>query len=204
MILGTYQPHSPEWHAARRWRVGGSEIAQVLGWSRYGTRADLLAAKLHPVESPSTRAQLRGTHLEGGILTWATAVHGYKYDPAASVATHVHPVYDWALYNPDAVVIDGPLIEVKTTTDRAADKGWGRAGTDKIPLYYRAQVAWGMAVLGLPETRLLCLHGATNGRPDLDIAEYRIKRDRQLEIRLLTAGRAFAAELAAARKEHHE
>ena len=203
MILGTYPVHSPEWHAARRWRVGGSEIAQVLGWSRYGTRADLLAAKLNPVDKPSTRAQLRGTHLEAGVLAWATAVHGYEYDPVASVATHVHPVYDWALYNPDAVTTDGLLIEVKTTTDRATDKGWGRAGTDAIPLYYRAQVVHGMAVMDLPETRLLCLHGATNGRPDLDIAEYRIKRDRQLEIKLLTAGRAFAAELAAARKDHN-
>ena len=202
-LLGTFTPQSPEWHAERRWRLGGSEIAQVMGWSRFGSRDDLLAAKLTPTDRPATKAQLRGTAMEPGVLLWGTLAKGYAYDEQASVATYLHDVYDWALYNPDALIVDGPLVEVKTTTDRATDKGWGRAGTDAVPLYYRAQTAWGMAVHDLPETRLLCLHGATNGRPDLDIAEYRIKRDRQLEIKLLTAGRAFAAELAAARKDHN-
>ena len=29
-LLGTYVPGSPEWHAARRWRIGGSEIDRQL------------------------------------------------------------------------------------------------------------------------------------------------------------------------------
>ena len=33
-LLGTYVPGSPEWHAARRWRIGGSEIAQVMEMKR--------------------------------------------------------------------------------------------------------------------------------------------------------------------------
>ena len=197
-LLGTYVPGSPEWHAARRWRLGGSEIAQVMGWSRFGTRDDLVAAKLAPTDRPATKAQVRGTAMEPGVLLWGTLAKGYTYDEQASVATYLHDVYDWALYNPDALTIDDLLIEYKTTADRATEHGWGRAGTDQVPLYYRAQVAWGMAVLDLPETRLLCLHGATNGRPDLDVAEYRIKRDRQLEIKLLAHGKRFIEELGAA------
>ena len=196
-LLGTYVPGSPEWHAARRWRIGGSEIAQVMGWSRFGSRDDLLAAKLTPVDKPPTRAMLRGTVLEPSVLSWGAARHGYQYADGSD-ATYLHGVYDWALYNPDALLVDGPLIEVKTTADRSREMGWGRAGTDQIPLYYRAQVAHGMAVMDLPETRLLVLHGATNGRPDLDIAEYRIKRDRPLEMRLLAAGKRFIHELTAA------
>ena len=204
-LLGRFEPNAPDWHAARRWRIGGSEIAAVMGWSPFQTRDELLAQKLagNPTEK-HTKAIVRGHLLEPAILAWGAQEKGYLYDPQASAATWLHPLWDFALYNPDGFTYDGLLIECKSVADRTTDKGWGRAGTDAIPLYYRAQVAWGMAVLGLPETRLLCLHGATNGRPDLDIAEYRIKRDRQLEIRLLTAGRAFAAELAAARKEHHE
>ena len=30
VMLGTYTPGSPEWHAARRWRIGGSEIGQIM------------------------------------------------------------------------------------------------------------------------------------------------------------------------------
>ena len=67
-LLGTYVPGSPEWHAARRWRIGGSEIAQVMGWSRFGSRDDLLAAKLNPVDKPPSRAMLRGTLLEPAVL----------------------------------------------------------------------------------------------------------------------------------------
>lgn len=199
MILGTYALHSPEWHKARRWRVGGSEVAQILGWSPYGDRDALLASKLEPVDKPPTPAQLRGTALEDGVLHWGELAKGYAYDPGPSAATHVHPVFDWALYNPDAITTDGLLIEVKTTSDRSTERGWGRAGTDQIPVYYRAQVAHGMAVCDLPEARLLCLHGATNGRPDLNVAEYRIKRDRALENRLLAAARDFHRQLIAAR-----
>ena len=200
-LLGPYVPGSPEWHAARRWRIGGSEIAQVMGWSRFGSRDDLLAAKLTPVDKPPTRAMLRGTVLEPSVLSWGAARHGYQYADGSD-GTYLHGVYDWALANPDAIADSDSgervLIEVKTTTDRSEEMGWGRAGTDQIPLYYRAQVAHGMAVMDLPETRLLVLHGATNGRPDLDIAEYRIKRDRPLEMKLLAAGKRFIHELTAA------
>ena len=196
-LLGTYVPGSPEWHAARRWRIGGSEIAQVMGWSRFGSRDDLLAAKLNPVDKPPTRAMLRGTLLEPAVLSWGAARHGYQYADGSD-GTYLHGVYDWALYNPDALIVDGPLIEVKTTADRSTEMGWGRAGTDQIPLYYRAQVAHGMAVLDLPEAHVLVLHGATNGRPDLDFARYVVKRDRPLEMKLLAAGKRFIQELTAA------
>lgn len=196
-LLGTYEPGSPEWLAARRWRIGGSEIAQVLGWSRFGTRADLLAAKLNPVDKPPSRAMLRGTLLEPSVLSWGAARHGYQYADGSN-STYLHGVYDWALYNPDALLVDDSLVEVKTTADRSKELGWGRAGTDQIPLYYRAQVAWGMAVMDLPETHLIVLHGATNGRPDLDFARYVVKRDRPLEMKLLAAGKRFIAELNAA------
>ena len=204
MILGTFETHSPEWHAARRRRIGGSEIAQVLGWSRYGTRADLLAAKLDPVDKPQTDAQLRGTLLEPAVLAWGAARHGYQYADGSD-ATYLHDVYDWALANPDAIAdSDGGkrvLIECKTATDRSEDTGWGRAGTDRIPIAYRCQVAWCMAVLDLPEAHVLVLAGARNGRPSLAFARYVVKRDRAFENRLLAAGLAFIRELNQLREE---
>ena len=198
--LGRWPSRSPEWHAARRWRIGGSEIAQIMGWSRWGTRADLLAAKLaEPVDKPPTDAQLRGTLLEPAVLAWGVARYGYQYADGSD-ATYVHRAFPWCLYNPDSITTDGLLIECKTATDRSEDNGWGRAGTDRIPAAYKAQVAWGMAVLDLPEAHVLVLAGAHNGRPNLHFQRYIIRRDRAFENRLLTAGLAFYRELTAARE----
>lgn len=197
-LLGRFADHSPQWHAARRWRIGGSEIGQVMGWSRFGNRDDLLAAKLNPADDkPQTPAQLRGTLLEPAILAWGTEAKGHRYSPDMA-GTWLHPIFDWALFNPDAVTTDGVLIECKSTVDRSTETGWGRAGTDQIPLGYTAQVQWGMAVLGAPEARVLVLSGATNGRPDLVFAEYRIRADKAMQTRLLAAGSRFHQQLLAA------
>ena len=205
-LLGTYEPGSPEWHAARRWRIGGSEIAQVMGWSRFGSRDDLLAARLNPIDKPPTRAMLRGTVLEPSVLSWGAARHGYQYADGSN-GTYLHGVYDWALANPDAIAdSDGGarvLIECKTATDRSEDTGWGRAGTDRIPIAYRCQVAWCMAVLDLPEAHILVLAGAHSGRPDLHFSRYVVKRDRPLEMKLLAAGLAFIRELHQLRDERN-
>ena len=198
-LLGCWPDGSPEWHEARRWRVGGSEIGQVMGWSPFGGRDDLLASKLAaPSEETPTKAQLRGTLLEPAILAWGEQVHGYRYDEARR-GTWLHPIFDWALFNPDAVTVDGLLIECKSTVDRSTERGWGRAGTDHVPLHYRAQTIWGMGILGITEAHILVLHGATNGRPDLAFARYCVPFDRPLFNRLLAAGLAFHRDLTAAR-----
>ena len=190
-----------QWHEARRWRVGGSDIGQIMGWSPFGGRDDLLAAKIagNGADETPSKAQLRGTLLEPAILAWGAEVHGYRYDQTR-IGTWLHPRFDWALFNPDAVTADGVLIEAKSTTDRCADRGWGRAGTDQVPLHYRAQCVWGMGILGLTEAHVLVLSGATNGRPDLAFARYRLPFDRALFTRLLAAGLRFHNDLIAARE----
>ena len=201
--LGTFAPDSPAWHDARRWRIGGSEIAQVCGQSPWGTADDLLAAKLAGPDATRrpSKAQERGTALEPAVLAWVCAREGLDLDPVASAATYVHPDLDWALYNPDGIDRGGALIEIKTTADRCAERGWGKARTDQIPAHYAAQVQWGMGVLGLDRCVLGVLHGATNGRPDLDLAVYRIGFDADL-FRLLTGfGRRFIDRLNLARKD---
>lgn len=199
-MLGRFTDGSPEWHEARRWRIGGSEIGQVMGWSPFGGRDDLLTAKLADPDPDrqSTKAQMRGTLLEPAILAWGAEVHGYHYDETRR-GTWLHGVFDWAHFNPDAVTADGLLIECKSTVDRSAERGWGRAGTDAVPLGYRAQVTWGMGLLGLDAAHVLVLHGATNGRPDLAFARYVVPFDRPLFTRLLAAGLAFHNDLTAAR-----
>lgn len=174
MILGTWPANSPEWLAARAGRIGGSSIAAVCGWSPFQSRDDLLAemsgAAAPRAESKSMR---RGTFLEDAIATWWAADHDAIFDPEASAATHVHEQHPWAIFNPDRVTTDGELLEVKTTHNRETEAGWGRAGTDRVPLVYAAQVQWGCGIGGWRRWHLTVLHGATNGRPDLQRADYR-------------------------------
>lgn len=198
LILGTFKPDSPEWHAARRWRVGGSEVATVCGWSEWETRADLLARKLGELEQrPKSKAMERGTMLEPAILAWAAHREGLTYDPAASAATYVHDDLDVLLANPDGVTVDGLLVEAKTCADRTTDKGWGRAGTDQVPLGYAAQINHTLGVLGLRSALLACLHGATNGRPDLGLAIYRLTFNEAAFAYTTRKALAFASELTA-------
>ncbi len=198
-MLGTFEPHSAEWWAVRQGRIGGSDIAVACGWSPWKERAELLKEKasreLHPLSTPSTPAQERGNMLEAAGLAWLAHRKGLDYYPAASAATWVHPEHDWAMFTPDGVTTGDELVEIKTTTDRHTNKGWGRAGTDKVPLYYAAQVQWGLGVIGLPSAWLAVIHGATNGRPDLDMAVYRIAFNPAVFERLLKRAELFIDEL---------
>ena len=198
LILGSWKPGSSEWHAARAGRIGGSSIAAVCGWSPYETRADLIArltGALPP--KPTSRAMARGNHLEDGIAGWLAADKGLFYDPDASRATYGHDRHDWAIYNPDRITTGGELVEIKTTHDRTTEAGWGRAGTDRIPLGYAAQVQWGMGILNLPMCWVAVLAGATNGRPCLDMAVYRVPADPDAFAFLLTKAERFMADVAA-------
>lgn len=165
--LGSWTPADPEWHEARRTRVGGSEIGVVMGWSPFQTRADLLAAKRGSVQQKESRAMKRGQILEPAVAAWLADDLGITYDDHYR-GTWVDGAY---LYNPDAVTTDELLCEFKTTAVRDIDHGWGRAGTWQVPLTYAAQVQWGLGVLGLTEAVLAVLSGA----PKFDFAKYRIK-----------------------------
>lgn len=177
-ILGSAPPSSAAWHAMREGRIGGSTIAVVCGWSPFQTRdqllADMAAGGSHEIHS---KAIDRGNALEAAIADWLAADKGLTYDTEASSATYQHDTLDWAIYNPDRLTIDGLLVEVKTCHDRNTDAGWGRAGTDRVPLHYAAQVQWGLGILGLERAILTVLHGATNGRPDLQRADYQLRHD---------------------------
>ena len=195
-ILGTFAPDSPEWYAARAGRVGGSDVAAICGWSPYTTREQLLTQKATnadtKIDTPATR---RGHLVEPAILAWLEWRHDLTIDPIASEATYTHDDNDRWLYNPDALTTSGVLLEAKSTTDRCTDRGWGRAGTDQVPLGYQAQVIWGMGILGLQVCHLGVLAGAVNGRPCLDFATYTIPFNPRIFAHIARRVDAFLADL---------
>lgn len=170
--IGEWTPADEEWHEARRFRVGGSEIGALMGWSPFQTRADLKAEKLGQVTRRKSKAMARGNYLEPSIAAWLADELGVTYDESYR-GTWVDDEHDYLAYNPDAVTTDGALCEFKSTAVRDEEHGWGRAGGSKVPLMYSAQVVYGMGILGLKECHLAVISGA----PRFEFAKYHIKFD---------------------------
>lgn len=195
--LGAHVVHSPEWHAARDGRIGGSDIGTACGWNPYESRDELLqrkAALLAP--RPETKAMRRGQHCEPAVLSWLAAEKHLTYDQARAAQTWQHDDHDWAIYNPDAITDDNVLVEAKSATARTPENGWGRAGTDAVPLTYAAQAQWGLTLLGLDMCWLGVLAGAgPSGEPDLHFAAYRIKAKPAVQAYLLDQAARFIDDL---------
>lgn len=188
--LGTWPAGSPEWHEARRGRIGGSEIGTVYGLNPYEDAASLAARKRGDSDPrPDTPATIRGCYLEPAVAEWLEDTECIDYDRTFE-ATWVHDHHDWALFNPDRVTTDGRLVEIKTAAVKDPERGWGRAGTDQIPLAYQAQVQWGMGILGLKES----LIGVCFGQP-FEFRRYRMRFDRRVFNALVVAGQRFINDL---------
>ncbi|MEV5538510.1 lambda-exonuclease family protein [Saccharopolyspora shandongensis] len=152
-LVGTFEPGSPEWHAARADGLGGSEIAAVLGLSPFESRFSLWHRKrgiAGPVEE--TEQMRAGRYFEDGIAQWFADEH-----PELQVrrtGTWRNRERPWQIANPDRSA-KGPdgyeVVEIKNVYDAT---GWGEPGTDEVPVYYRAQVLWYLDVLGLSRARL--------------------------------------------------
>lgn len=153
-VLGWFEPGTTEWHAARAAGIGGSEIAAVLGISPYESRFSLWHRKqglIAPVEE--SEVMYWGKVHEPGIVARFAELHPeLNLSSSPTFAAVDRP---WQIANPDRLIVaDGSsdldmpaaIVEAKTARD---DLGWGKAGTDEIPVHYRAQCLWYLDVLSL-------------------------------------------------------
>lgn len=194
--LGTLEPGTDEWTAARAARIGGSEIAAILGLSPWESYFSLWHRK----------KGLIGPVAETDLMWW-----GKANEPACAarfaylhpewevrrIGTYVNRERDYQLISPDRLLMRPgggrwSLLEIKQAHDGGAyadDDGeliseWGPDGTDQIPVYYRCQVLWAMDTLGVTEHRLVAYFGGDDFREYLvqyDEAEALILRKRAEE-----------------------
>ena len=144
---------SAEWHAWRRDRLGGSDIAAVIGVSPFDghTRESVFAAKVRGVERPQNGAMYRGTVLE----PWARDLYQRRFRVTAAPACVEMDGCAWAAASLDGLCASGAaipsgrvewLLEIKCP-------GWELhsrtlMGVDP-PDYYACQVQWQMLVAGV-------------------------------------------------------
>ncbi|MEV8623369.1 lambda-exonuclease family protein [Streptomyces sp. NPDC051079] len=182
IVVGTFEPGSPEWHAARATGIGGSEIAAVVGLSPHESRFSLWHRKkglIAPVEE--TEVMYWGKAHEPSIAARFAELHPDR--PITKTPTWRAAARPWQIANPDRVLVarsDGrpaELLEIKTARD---DEGWGEQGTDQIPVWYRCQCLWYLDVLGAQRCHVAVLIAGSEYREyvvEYDPAEAQMLRD---------------------------
>lgn len=146
VYLGRHTSGTKEFEEMRRTRLGGSEIAAVIGLHPYESHLSLWFRKRGwATPQPDNDLMLWGRLLEPLIFNQFAANRQdgpWDYSPGS----YTHPERDWQLASPDGINWESyELVEVKTVQ---SELDWGEPGTDQIPLPYRCQALWQMDVLG--------------------------------------------------------
>lgn len=179
---------SEQWLAARRTGIGGSDVAAVLGVSKYAGPTKVYYDKLGVLPDQDNAAMEWGRRLESAVRRKFADEHPefYVADGPGLVAHHDRR---WQLATIDGIASecpDGdPLAIVEVKTGSANSDEWGDELTDEVPLPYVCQVTWYLDVYGLTTGHLAVL---LDGR---DYREYVIEYDAELAGKLRAHCRAF-------------
>lgn len=165
-LLPPGSDRTPEWYEARRPGITASEIAAVMGLSKWQSPLSLYFSKLDGLEGEPDNDKFRlGRVLEPYVLERFQEMTGVETAPCGLVCARDRP---WQLATPDAVQ-GGIPVEAKTAV---SEEDWGPSGSDEVPLYYRCQLVWQADVLGAP-FGYMCVLFLRSGEPRW----YRIERD---------------------------
>ena len=150
----------------RKEGIGGSDVAPILGLSKFRTAVDIWVDKLTdkaPEEprpdDPKTSRMYWGKAFEPEIFnayadrTCNDTVSGKEIEQLK------HKEFPWLIANIDGFAFDGEnngekiLVEVKNC-DYASDEAWGDEWTDVIPVEYMLQVQHYLNVTGLQRAHI--------------------------------------------------
>lgn len=163
-LLREWPQDSPEWHEARTHSLGASEVAAVLGLSKWQTPLSVYRSKMGvPNEIPEDLAYF-GHALEPVIAKWITDKHPEvgPVGDGVSVRSVEHP---WLTATPDRTMSlgddgwipeGGPWVPIELKTSSAFSKSAWDAG---VPDYYKIQSIVQQGILGAPYGWVAVLHG---------------------------------------------
>lgn len=163
-----------KWLEVRRQGVGGSDVAAIMGLSRYRSPYEVWAEKCGLSESPDLSENQAVQW--GNILEPVIAVHYRDLHPETEVIPGSCVMRSvrrpWAQASLDYEIKDPRLgkgvLEIKTAGARSSAQ-WDEG----VPIYYLTQVAHYMSVTGWGFADVAVLIGGQ------DYREYRIMRDKE-------------------------
>ena len=156
----------PKWLEARAYIIGSSEVAAILGASRWASELSVWRDKVYGVPpedaEKASEAMEAGLYMEPAIADWFGDKTGLSVYDAGPYTVWHHPVHPWAQVTPDRLIaepsehdacdtlgfvgkVHGPgILEIKNSSEYLRKK-WDEDG---IPLDYQLQVQYQMAVTG--------------------------------------------------------
>lgn len=171
-----------EWLEHRKTGIGGSDVAAILGLSKWRTPLQVYQEKRGELASqPDNNAMRWGRYLEPVVRqAYADETGRVVYGGPNQIIRH--PQHEFAIVSPDGWTDDDRVFEAKTA--RTAE-GWGEPGTDEIPQAYLLQVQHAMLVMELSLADVAVLIGGS------DFRIYEVSADRELHAMLIDAEAEF-------------
>lgn len=167
--------------------IGGSEIATVMGMSRYSTPLKLWAIKTGKIPAPDfsdNQAVEMGTKLEQFVANLWAEKTGNSVRRAPK--TYQHPDYPYMVAHIDRLVTGtDELLECKTTSLFRQDEWQGEDGLCDIPQEYILQVMWYLGITGRKIGHIAVLIGGQQFKYS------RIEFDQELFDKMVTAAKDF-------------
>lgn len=165
-LIGSFESGSPEWHEARKFSVGGSEVGTILGLNPYESAYALWAKKTGriPTEIKENWAIRFGKAFEEPILhLWQEEHPDWEL---FTTGTYQHADYDFIHVNPDALARhketgEWQVLEVKT----------GRTTWDIVPPAYQCQLLHYMGTLGIQRGQIVAVAGMTWNEYDMAFSQ---------------------------------
>jgi putative phage-type endonuclease len=151
---------------SRNQGIGSSDVAAILGLSKWKTPLDVYLSKVSPIESTPTRQMVRG------IICEPLVIEFLKIDKNIVVVERnkrvFNDVYPFLTTEIDAIDESGLQIEIKTS-NAFMSKFWGD-DIESIPIEYLAQIYWSMGINKKQNCLLAVLI-------DFDVKYYQIKQN---------------------------
>jgi putative phage-type endonuclease len=190
-------PDNPRWHELRRAGVTASEIAVVMGLSKWDSPFNLYWSKVNGWSGEDSEIMSTGRHLEASIADWWAAENADLLGdpPLMRAGLYAHPDRPWQLATPDRKarfrlagrMVTHGILECKWVA--YSWDGWGEPGTDEVPVQYRCQGLWQLDVMGVDEVHIAGL-GPGGFR------SYLVRRDEDDLAVMRKAGEDFVRRLA--------
>jgi putative phage-type endonuclease len=177
------QHHTAEsdWYQARRRGIGGSDIAAIMGLSRYKTPLQVYQEKIGEAGPiPDNWRMLVGRTLEPAIRQFYADATGHTVLVPESVITC--PQYPFLLANLDGYTDEPRVVEIKTAGN---GREWGEPGSSDIPTEYMCQVQHYMIVTGYEVADVVA--SISNREPVI----YTVEADRELQEMMVDEAAAF-------------
>jgi putative phage-type endonuclease len=170
-----------DWLKARSTGIGGSDVAAILGLSKWKTPLTVYMEKRGELApQPDNDAMRWGRYLEPVVRQAYADETGREVRLPEQLVRH--PRHDFMIANVDGFTEDRRIFEAKTA--RTAD-GWGEPGSDQVPQPYLLQVQHYMEVTGFDVADVAVLIGGS------DFRLYEVPADHELQEMLVDAEAEF-------------